>query len=271
MSLALFNAVPAGAIETVFDDQNQPWFKRADFGRYLGIVKVKNSMHTPSHFMCKRQDIKGVLPPAPRSGMRGGSKNLHDVFVNLDGAIYITTNSKKEKATALISWLLKKGVEKLQEEHQIQIEGKDAASALFNDDLDAERHKVQDVSKQLVDLEHENHELENEVERLQERYEPYLPDTRKDNRMVVIQKNNGDEYTYVAICGQQGYVTQKIQNKLADYPNGQLVVLAETPNAIVHYNWQRERGCIIANPEHVRHFRLGAHYTHRQLMELQDV
>ena len=104
MSLALFNAVPAGAIETVFDDQNQPWFKRADLGRYLGIVKVKNSTHIPSHFMCKRQDIKGVWPTVPL----GKRKNPHDVFVNLDGAIYIATNSKKEKATALILWLVKK-------------------------------------------------------------------------------------------------------------------------------------------------------------------
>ena len=65
MSLALFNAVSAGAIETLFDDQNQPWFKRADLGRYLGIVKVKSSMHIPSHFMCKRQDITRVLAPVP--------------------------------------------------------------------------------------------------------------------------------------------------------------------------------------------------------------
>ena len=100
---------------------------------------------------------------------------------------------------------------------------------------------------------------------------PYLQDTRKDNGMAVIQKNNGDEYPYVAICGQQGYVVQKIQNKLTDYPNGQLVVLAETPNATVHYNWLRERGCIIANPAHVRHFRLGEHYTGRCLMDLQGV
>ena len=65
MSLALFNAVPAGAIETLFDDQNQPWFKRADLGRYLGIVKVKSSMHILSHFIYKRQDIEGVWPTAP--------------------------------------------------------------------------------------------------------------------------------------------------------------------------------------------------------------
>ena len=89
--------------------------------------------------------------------------------------------------------------------------------------------------------------------------------------MVIIQKNNGDEDSYVAICGQQRYVVQNIQNKLTDYPNGHLVVLAETPNATVHYNWLRERGCIIANPDRVRHFKLGQHYTHKQLMELQEV
>ena len=182
MFLALFNALPAGAIETLFDNQNQPWFKRVDLGRYLGIVKVKSSMHIPSDFMCKRQDIEGVWPQAPL----GKRKNPHDVFVNLGGAIYIATNSKKEKAAALTSWLVKKGVEKLQEEHQIQIEGKDATIALLNDDLDAELQKVRDVGKQVVDLEHENRELQNEVERLQKRYVPYLQDTRKDKGMAVL-------------------------------------------------------------------------------------
>ena len=203
--------------------------------------------------------------------MRGGSKNPHDAFVNLDSALEIAVRSRKPKAVALVKWLVKKGVEMLQEKHQIQTEEKDAAIALLNDDLKAERHKVQHVGKELVNLEHKNCELQNEVERLQERYVPCLQVTRKDNGMAVIQKNNDAEYPYVAICGQQGYVAQKIQNKLADYPNAQLVVLAETPNAIVHYNWLREWGCIIANPERVRHFRLGAHYTHRQLMELQEV
>ena len=203
--------------------------------------------------------------------MRGGGINPHDAFVNLDGALEIAVRCNKPKAVALVKWLSKKGVEKIQEEHQIQTEEKDAAIALLNDHLDAERHKGQDVGKTLVDLQHENHELQNEVERLQERYVPYLQDTRKDNGMATIQKNSGDEYPYVAICGQQGYVAQKIQNKLTDYPNAQLVVLSETPKAILQYNWLRERGCIIANQERVRHFRLGAHYAHRQLMELQEV
>ena len=97
MSLAFFNSVPAGAIETLFDDQKQAWFKRADLGRYLGIVKVKNSMHIPSHFMCKRQDIEGDCCTASL----GKRKNPHDAFVNLDGAIYIATNSKKPQVLEL--------------------------------------------------------------------------------------------------------------------------------------------------------------------------
>ena len=94
--------MPAGAIETLFDDHNQPWFKRADLGRYLGIVKVKNSVHITSHFMCKRQDIERDCCTVPL----GKRKNPHDAFVNLDAAIYIATNSKKEKAAALMSWLV---------------------------------------------------------------------------------------------------------------------------------------------------------------------
>ena len=203
--LVLFEAVAAGAIETLFDRENKPWFKRAGLGRYLGMPDIARNFKGIK--TTSRLEIKGQ--PLPRSGMRGGGINPHDAFVNLDGALEIVVRSNKPKAVALVKWLVKKCVEKLQEEHQIQIEGKDAAIALLNDDLDAERHKVQDVTKQLVDLEDENHELQNEAERLQEWYMPYLQDIRKDNGMAVIQKNNGDEYPYVAICCQQGYVAQR--------------------------------------------------------------
>ena len=38
MSFELFYKVPAGAIETLFDEQKQPLLKRANLGKYLGIV-----------------------------------------------------------------------------------------------------------------------------------------------------------------------------------------------------------------------------------------
>jgi len=47
-------------------------------------------------------------------------------------------------------------------------------------------------------------------------------------------------------------------------------VLFRSPNAIVHYNWLRERSCVVANPERVRHFRLGDNYSHQRLEELRE-
>ena len=40
MSLELFHKVPAGATETLFDEQKQPVFKRADLGKYLNIERI---------------------------------------------------------------------------------------------------------------------------------------------------------------------------------------------------------------------------------------
>ena len=48
----------------------------------------------------------------------GRSKNPHDTFAKLDDAIEIAVQSKKPKADALVKWLTKNGVEKIQEEHQ---------------------------------------------------------------------------------------------------------------------------------------------------------
>ena len=46
MGLELFHKVPAGANETLFDEQNQPLFKRADLGMYLGIEDIKINFKT---------------------------------------------------------------------------------------------------------------------------------------------------------------------------------------------------------------------------------
>ena len=43
MSILLFNAVPAGAIEVLNAVEGSPQFKRADLGRYLDIVDVRHN------------------------------------------------------------------------------------------------------------------------------------------------------------------------------------------------------------------------------------
>ena len=99
-------------------------------------------------------------------------------------------------------------------QHQLAIEDKNSRIALLNVDLD-ERQREYAI-------------LGYKYEQLEYHAVPYLENPKKDNGIVIIKKKNGDEYPYIAICGQQGYVAQKIQNKLIDFPNGQIVVLAET-------------------------------------------
>ena len=89
-------------------------------------------------------------------------------------------------------------IEDMGREHQQAIEANDTALAMLNDDLDESQREYAI--------------LEYRYEQLETRAVPYLEDPKKDNSMVVIQKNNGDEYPYIAICGQQGYVAQKIHD-----------------------------------------------------------
>ena len=49
MSVELFHKLPAGAIETLFNEQNQPLFKRADLEKYLGIEDIKTISKTFLH------------------------------------------------------------------------------------------------------------------------------------------------------------------------------------------------------------------------------
>ena len=86
MSLELFRKVPAGAIETLFDKQNQLLFKRTDLGKYLGIRNIRdNFKEFSSHHSCPKSEIGGAGVTDPR----GRTKNSHDILLNLDKAIEI--------------------------------------------------------------------------------------------------------------------------------------------------------------------------------------
>ena len=122
MSFELFHKVPARASETLFDDQNQPLFKRGDLGKYLGIEDIRHNFKDfPSHYTSPRSDLKGGgLTPS-----LGRTKIPHGIFINLDGSIEMAVRSKKPKSVALVKWITKKGIEKIQEEHQQAITDRD--------------------------------------------------------------------------------------------------------------------------------------------------
>ena len=66
MILALFDAVPTGAIETLFDEQNQPLLKRADLGKYLGIKNIKETYRDIETIPRKYVLNEGALVAPPK-------------------------------------------------------------------------------------------------------------------------------------------------------------------------------------------------------------
>ena len=99
MSLELFDKVSARAIETLFDEQNQPLFRRAGLGKYLSIRNIRDNFKEFSlHQARPRSEIKGVS----HTDALGRAKNHHDIFINLDSAIEIAVRSKTPMAVALV-------------------------------------------------------------------------------------------------------------------------------------------------------------------------
>ena len=250
MSLSLFNAAPVGAIEVLFDKNNQPLFKRADLGRYLGIAKVRNN-EISSHLIRKRIDIEGAHT---NGALLGPCKNPHDIFVTLDGAIYIASNSKKEKASALILWLVKKGIEKIQEEHQQAIEKKDAALALLNDDLTEAQEHTRQLEFNNVGLQGEIRAKDQVIEDLIiNRHVPRREDA--DNVLCIIDKMSTEPHQYYAIRRQSKSLEVHLRQLRRRYPNMVEVGRCDDANAVHH--WCRFKDDVIQKPNYYKnHFNL---------------
>ena len=188
MSLELFNKVPAGAIETLFHEQKQPLFKRADLGKYLNIENIKHNFKDfPSHYTRPRSDLVGRGLTVPL----GRAKNYHDVFINLDGSIEMAERSKKPKAVVLVKWLAKKGEEKMQEEHRLVIT---------------------DRGTQIQALEFTNEEHQQEILRLNEEIDDLIANRHVarrghfDNVSCFIKNNSEEAHPYYFIRCQHKQV-----------------------------------------------------------------
>ena len=253
MSVSLFNAVPAGAIEVLTDANGAPHFKRADLGRFLGIVDVKATYRDTST-VSRKLISKGVCLPHPL--LQG--QNDHDAFVDLDGALEIVVRSRKPKAVELTRWLTRKGVEKIAEEHQKAIDEKDMHIALLDDDLTESQDLVRQLEFWNTGMQGEVRAKDQQIAYLQQQYVPLLEDEGKNYGITIIAKKNDESvgYPFISICGQHGYRRQKKRMVLLKNPGSIEFADGPTPNAIVTYNMWREHGLIETDPARPRDFRL---------------
>ena len=212
MSFELFHKVPARASETLFDDQNQPLFKRGDLGKYLGIEDIRHNFKDfPSHYTLSRSDLKwGDLTPS-----LGRTKDLHDIFINLDRSVEMTVRSKKPRAVALVKWLTKKGIEKIQEEHQQAITGRDNQIQAFEFTNEKRQQKILRLNKEIDDLIANRH-----VARC----------GCFDNVLCFIKKNRGEvRPCYIIWCQYKQLKKHKRWLKLR-HPNMEAVDKCDDPN-----------------------------------------
>ena len=88
MSLALFNTVPVGAIEVLFDCDNQPWFKRAHVGKFLDLPQIVNSLQKlDKSEICTRTDFGATVSITNGWSEPKDQQNKTDVFLSIYGVI----------------------------------------------------------------------------------------------------------------------------------------------------------------------------------------
>ena len=100
MSLALFNAVPAGAIEILYDEQNQPWFKQVHVGEYISIANMRDATSKLDPEDKKsRAEINVNRPEGSYSPPKHAKP--HDHFLSIDGVKKVVVGTRKPKAIEL--------------------------------------------------------------------------------------------------------------------------------------------------------------------------
>ena len=159
-------------------------FKRSDLGKYLGIRNLRdNFKEFSSHHACPRSETEGV----GGTSSLGRTKNSHDIFINLDSATEIAAQSKKLNAVALVKWLTKKGIEKIQEEHQQAITCCDNQIKALEFTNEAHPQKILSFNKEIDDL------IANR---------PVAHCECFDNMMCFIKKNSREVHPYYIIWCQ---------------------------------------------------------------------
>ena len=229
--------MPAGVIETLFDDQDQPLFKRSDLGKYLGVRNIRDNFKDfSSHHVCPRSEIEGVSVTYPL----GRTKNSDYIFINLDSAIQIAARSNKPKAVALVKWLTKKCIEKIQEGHQQAITGRDNQIQTLEATNEAHQRNILRLNKETDDLIKNRHVARR----------GYF-----DNVLCFIKKNSKEVHPhYVIRCQYRQLEKYKRCLKLR-YPNIKEAGRWDDPNAI--HRWNIFKSKTIEKPNYCKnHFSL---------------
>ena len=96
------STIPAGAIEILYDEQNQPWFKQVHVGEYISIANMRDatSKVDPEDKKSRAEITDGSYTPPKHA-------KPHDDFLSVNGVTTIVLNSRKPKARKVAAWLIR--------------------------------------------------------------------------------------------------------------------------------------------------------------------
>ena len=265
MSLSIFNV--AGAIEVLFDGQNQPWFKRAHVGKFLALSQIEKSLSG----LERESKPRSVFEPTCSSTMGwSGPKseqNKTDVFLSVYGVIYAVVKSRKSKGKELREWILKdivprgfnellvKEHQKAIEEKQREIDERDMQIALLDDDLTESQEHARQIEYNNTGLQGEirakDQEIarrETELARVRERHVDRCRDPGKDNVIMIFRKHTTEEddahfeYPYYISRIQRRAIATKRRWVGEQFSSREEIVIIDNPNGIHAFNRLEEEG-----------------------------
>ena len=273
MSLALFNAVPARAIEILYDEQNQPWFKRAHVGKFLDLSDIHKSLDKLNECeMCTRNDFEPT-----RSNTLGWSgpkdqQNKTDIFLSVYGVMHVIVGSRKSKGKELKEWVMSdiipRGFNAIITEKQQTIEDNNRQHQLTITQFQENLHQS---NNQLQAITYQNQDLVHEIQELRQRYVAPLMNSRKNNIIIIIRKHtisDNDKYHhypyYIArIQKRKRYI--KLRWFQRHFPQHKIIVELDCANSIVSFNRFEEDGFV---ERKYNHFRLLQDLTRDDLYDM---
>ena len=178
----------------------------------------------------------------------GRAKNPYNIFINLDGSIEMAVCSKKPRGVALVKWLIKKSIKKIQEENEQAIEEKDAAIPLLNDDLQKREYENVALQAQKDVYQAELQKCQDIITHLETCYVPHAKNPGKDNIIIIIRKHTtpaNDKFHdlpyYVArIQRRKRYVKLRWFDR--HFPDHEVIVEIDNPNSIHAFSRFEEEG-----------------------------
>ena len=92
----------AGTIKTFSYEQTQPMFKTTDLRKYLGIGKISDHFKDfPSNYTCVISEIPGAGLIGICFDMLRSGKNIHVIFINLDGFTKMVVQPNKSQSSCI--------------------------------------------------------------------------------------------------------------------------------------------------------------------------